>query len=610
MRAGGVLLAMVALALGAGAARLAYIENTQGEELRRRAERQQTALRPIPAQRGEILDTRGRVLAGTIRRPSVFADPGLIWDREFAADSVAPVLGVNRGELARLLEEHKDERFVWVKHFLSEEEVQALQKLVRDRRLRAFEVQEEPVRVYPQGRLAPHILGFVGKDVQGLAGIELTCQKLLEGRDGSRMAIVDVGRRRVRARPDEFKPAIDGAAVVLTIDAYIQQIAENALRKAMDRHKPDWAIAVVLDPQSGEVLAMVSLPDFDPADPIPPKFNEMTERQQEAVKEKWRNRAVADSFEPGSAFKPFIASCALDEGVTRIDEVFAINGPVRDFGRRTVHDTHPYGSLALHEVISKSSNIGMGMLGGRCGMERLYRYVRLFGFGDVTGLGLPGEHTGLVQDFSRWNPSFSPQSVPIGQEIAVTPIQVVTAFSAFCNGGVLLRPRIIRGVIRPDGQTLLDYSRPIAIRRVLDAKTAETFRLQALAETVLTGTGKSAAVPGYQVFGKTGTAQIAQPNGHGYLAGKYIATFVGGAPARHPRVVVIVSIYKPTVGGYYGGVVSAPVVKDILADTLAYMQVPPELPTEPDDPRGMAAGRRPARPSAKEANHNDNSSGD
>ena len=234
----------------------------------------------------------------------------------------------------------------------------------------------------------------------------------------------------------------------------------------------------------------------------------------------------------------------------------------------------------------------MGMVGAKCGMERLYRYVRALGFGDITGVGLPGEHTGLVQDFSRWNPSFSPQSIPIGQEIAITPIQIVTAFSVFCNGGVLYRPRIVRGIIGPDGETLADYSRPVAVRRVIDERTADVFRKQALVETVTEGTGKTAKLDEYQVFGKTGTAQIArQGGGHGYLPGKYVGSFVGGAPSDHPRVVALVSIYKPSKEGYYGGTVAAPAVKEILADTLAYMRVPPELAVDTDSPRGAPAKR-------------------
>jgi len=596
MRRTGVLFAAIGVLLVAGGARLAYIGGVQGDELRRRAVRQQTASRTIPAQRGEILDTLVRVLAGTIREPSLFVDAYLVDDVRFAAYSVAPVLGLDPAALEQMLTERREERFVWLKRRVSAEELEAYRRVVQGRRLRAFDVQYEYTRVYPHGQLAAHVLGFVGADLQGLAGVEQAFDGVLRGKPGKWAGTVDVSRRSVRSLAQDVEAAVDGATLVLTIDAYVQEVAEGALRKAVQKHKAAWGAVVVIDPQSGEVLAMAAVPDFDPAQAVPPGFGELSRTQQEEVQTRWRDRAVSDSYEPGSAFKPFIASSALEEGLTRIDEVFAINGPVHSFGRRTIHDTHPYGALAFHEIISKSSNIGMGLVGARCGMDRLYRYVRSFGFGDITGVGLPGEHTGLVQDFSRWNPSFSPQSVPIGQEIAVTPIQLATAFSVFCNGGVLLRPRIVRGVIGPDGETLADYSRPIAVRRVLSEATAETFRKEALAETVSSGTGKSAAVPGYQVFGKTGTAQIAQPEGHGYVSGSYVGTFIGGAPLERPRVVALVSIYRPTEAGYYGGVVAAPAVKEVLAATLAYMQVPPELSLEPDEPRGARPGRRAARP--------------
>ena len=608
MRGSGVLFAVVALLLMGGAARLAYIETEQGADLLRRAERQQRATRTIAARRGEILDTRGRVLAGTVRHPSVFVDPAMVRDARFAAYSVAPVLGLDAAKLEKELHEWQaaGTHFVWLKHGISPEELDAFEKVIAARRLRAIDMQYEPTRVYPQGNVAPHVLGFVGLDLRtppdderpyedlfGREGLETVYDKLLTGTPGRRTLTVDVGRRAVRAPADSFRPAVDGATLVLTIDAYIQQMTQKVLGETVAKYGAEWGAAIVFDPQSGEVLAMATMPDYDLSAPVPPDFAEMSAAKQEDFRARWRNRAVTDCFEPGSVFKPFIASCALDEGLVRIDEVFAINGPVRNFGRRTIRDTHPYGSLTLHEVISKSSNIGIGMVGGRCGMERLNRYVRSFGFGDITGVGLSGEHTGLVQDFSRWNPSFSPQSVPIGQEIAVTPIQLAAAFSVFCNGGVLLRPRLVRGVIGPDGETLADSSRPISVRRVLDEHTTEVFRKRALVETVTEGTGKTAKLDEYQVFGKTGTAQIARPGGHGYLPGKYVGSFIGGAPSDNPRAVVLVSIYKPSKEGYYGGTVAAPAVKEILAETLAYMQVPPELAVESNPERGTAGRKKP-----------------
>lgn len=571
----------VSVLLVGGAGRLAWLERHHGEALRRRAAGQHTATTPIPAQRGEILDTKGRVLAGSVRKPSIFVDPSGVQNPRFAAYSVAPVLGLDPATLEQELIEKSGRGFAWVKRGVSDEELERFSALRAGRHLRAFGVRYEPVRAYPHGALAAHVIGFVGAEQNGLAGIEQSYDEVLTGRDGRRAAIVDVLRRRVESLTDEYVPPRMGASVVLTIDAHIQQRTQEHLRTAVEQFKAEWGTAVVMEPQTGEVLAMATCPDFDPREPIAPALRGAA---LDAAQERLRNRGVSDSYEPGSIFKPFIASIALDEQKTRIDEVFAVNGPARSFGSRTIHDTHTYGSLALHEVISKSSNIGMALLGSRLGNERLCRYVRSFGFGDVTGIELPGEHTGLVQDFSRWG-SFSTQSIPIGQEIAITPIQIVTAFSVFCNGGVLYRPRIVRGVISADGETLSDTSQPIPIRRVLEPSTALLFRRVALVETVTDGTGKSAAIPDWQVFGKTGTAQIARPGGRGYIPGKYIGSFIGGAPSQDPRVVVLVSIYKPSSGKYYGGTVAAPAVGAIIADALAYMHVPPE-PMPERKPRG------------------------
>ena len=603
MRREGLVLGLVALLLVGGGVRLARIEASEGETLRQKAERQQSSERVLPALRGEILDTRGRVLASTVRQPSVYVDPAMVQDPQYAACSLGPVLGLDPVELEAVLRNPPRPHFVWLKRGLAEEDLEVFLSVVEKRRLRGFGVQYESARVYPQGRLAPHVLGFVGldlkpaegtggayEDLRGLAGIEEAYDKVLAGQPGWRAAIVDARRQRVRG--EETEPAVDGATIVLTIDSYIQHKTEDVLRAAVDKHKAEWGVAVVLDPQSGEVLAMATMPDFDPAQPRGPNPEALTERQRARLADLWRNRAVADAYEPGSVFKPFIAAAALNDGIVQMEEVFQINGPVRKFGRRSIRDTHAYGALPVRSIIGKSSNIGMGLIGARCGIERLHDYVCRYGFGEMTGVGLAGESTGLVLELADWNPSFSPQSIPIGQEIAVTSIQIVTAFSVFCNGGQLLRPRVVRGVIGADGETLEDNSEPVFVRQVLDAKTAAAMRQVALVEVVREGTGKTAQLDDYQVFGKTGTAQVAWKDRKGYEPGKYVGSFVGGAPSDVPRVVVLVSIYKPSKEGYYGGVVAAPAVREIIAETLAYMQVPPELDSQTTGRRGLPERRR------------------
>lgn len=582
LRISAALLAGVGLLLVGGAARLAYIASNEGQDLRQRAFRQQNVTITIPALRGEILDTRGRVLAGTVRRPSIYVDPALVRDARYAAHSIAPVLGWRPERLMQLINADPESRFVWVERRVSDDLFAAFRQVVSARSLRAFGVQWESERIYPHEGLAPHVLGFVGIDTQGLAGIEFIHDERLTGTAAERTVTVDVRRRRIHSKAADFEMTRAGATIVLTIDAYIQEAAQRALTAAVEKHNAEWGCAVVLDPQSGEVLAMASVPDFNPARPLPPDFNAWTEAKRRNHWEELRNRAVTDSYEPGSIFKPFIAAAALNDELVHIDQVFAINGPAHTFGRsRVIHDTHAYDVLPLHRIVSKSSNIGMGLVGDICGNQRLHDYVCNYGFGQRTGISLPGEQPGQVHELDDWT-SYSTQSIPIGQEIAVTPIQIVTAFSTFCNGGRLLKPRVVRGIIDPSGQTIWDNSAPVMVRQVLRPEVAQRFRHRALVETVLDGTGKAAALDDYQAFGKTGTAQIARADGRGYEPGAYVGSFVGGAPASHPRAVVLVSIYRPRKDGYYGGVVAAPVVKQILAATLKYMRVPSEL-TESED---------------------------
>ncbi|MFN0137306.1 MAG: peptidoglycan D,D-transpeptidase FtsI family protein [Phycisphaerae bacterium] len=573
MRSGWYLFAIAGVLLLGGAGRLVQLEYAKGSDLRTLGAKQQTATFAIAAQRGDVLDARGRVLAGSVRRPSIFVDGSLVSDPRFAAASIAPVLGLRAAALEKQLIEKKDDLFQWVKRSLSDAEVEAFRELRRTRNLKAFDVQFEPHRVYPYKQLAAQVIGFVGAEQNGLAGIEQSFEKHLLGIPGKRSATVDMRRRRLQDIPDGYHAPIDGSSVILTIDAHLQQRAEYHLKNAVTQFKAKWGTAVLMDPQTGEILAMATYPSFDPAEPMP--SGPMTKEQEEEAREHLRNRAITDSYEPGSIFKPFIVGPALDQKLVSLDEVLAINGPTRQFGGRTIHDTHAYDRLAIWEVISKSSNIGMGILGSRIGNDKLHRIVRLFGFGDQTGVPLTGEHHGLVQDYSRWGP-FSTQSIPIGQEIAITPIQMLTAFSVFCNDGMLMRPRIVRGVVNHEGETIEDYSQPVAIRRVISPESAQLLRHKALAEVVISGTGKKAAIPDYQVFGKTGTAQIARENGRGYLPNTYVGSFVAGAPLSKPRAAIIVSLFRPSGGQYYGGTVAAPCAGEILADAMQYMKVPPE----------------------------------
>lgn len=584
MRTSYVPVGLAAVLLLACATGLVQINRTLGADLRTQAEQQQTTTVKIPALRGDIVDARGRVLARSVLKPSIFVDPAQFRsDREvrFGVASVAPILGLDPAELEREILARRapdctaGRKFMWVARQISADQLAVFEEIRSVRRLGAFNVQRESVREYPFGRLACHVLGFINKEGEGRAGIEQAYDEFLRGHDGERVSTVDLSGRRLRLDEQDYRPPVDGATVVLAIDVQLQQRVERHLQAAFEKHHPTWSSAVVLDPHTGEVLAMALAPTFDPAQPIPPA-SEGPALQH--AKEVLRNRAVADAFEPGSIFKPFIGAMALEAGLVRLDEVFQIDGPARRFGRRIVHDTHAYDALEFRHVISHSSNIGMALLGERLGNECLYKYVVRWGFGIPTQIELPGEHDGLVQQFHRWN-GYSTQSIPMGQEIAATPIQLIRAFAAFSSDGVAFQPRSVRGVIGADGALLEDDSQPRNAVRILSEDAAREFREDALAAVMSPeGTGRNLNLDGYRIFGKTGTAQLARPasEGGGYAPNAYVGSFVCGGPVDDPRVAVLVTTYHPTGEAYYGGTVAGPAAVSILEDALAYLGVPPE----------------------------------
>ena len=577
LRRGWPVVSLVALALVALAGRCAWLVHTRGEAWRQAAARQHTGSRPVPARRGEILDCRGRVLATTVEGASVWCDPQRVRDLRAEAVLAATLLKLDPEALYARIAPRRQKRFVWVARHVGKDAARRIQQAIQAGRLPGFGVRAEPARRYPLGRCAAHVLGFVDPDLRGLAGIELAFDTQLRGRDGLARYVVDV-RRRPLGRLDGQRAPRHGSSVVLTIDAFVQQRVEQHLRAAVERFGAAWGTAIAMDPASGEILAMASVPDFDPADPLAGRS--YGEAQRWLV-----NHAIGSVFEPGSVFKPFVAAEALEQGAARLSQRLAIHGPARRFGRRVIHDTHAYDVLRVREVISKSSNIGMALLSRRLGAQRVYACIRRFGFGEPTGVGLPGEEGGLVHPLRRWS-GYSLESVAMGQEIAVTPLQLITAFCALAHDGWLLRPRIVRGVVDADGNVREDRSRPEPIRRVVSARTATRLRREALAEVVRSGTGRQAALADYEVFGKTGTAQIARRDGRGYEPGAFVASFVGGAPVDDPRLVVLVSIYHPTTGGsHYGGTVAAPTVAAILDETLPYLGV------EPQSMRDLAAAR-------------------
>lgn len=503
----------------------------------------------------------------SVDRPSVFADPKLIVDpnRPEICDKIAAdlgdVLGLNPEILTSDLRHRSRSRFFWVKRRVTDEQAAAVRKL----NARGVGIIHEPERQYPMGERFAHGLGFVNREGEALAGLELQLDDRMRGRDGSRSVVTDGRRRAIFTNQNHYEPPHDGGHLVLTIDAAIQSAAEQELAAAVSKYHAKSGSAVVMVPGTGEILAMANVPTFD--------LNDYS-NYPATVR---CNLAIQAPIEPGSTFKPFVASAALAEKVTWAGERIFCHRGLYVSGRRRLHDHHPYDTLTFELVVVKSSNIGMAILGERLGNARIHKYVTAFGFGRRTGIELPCEDRGIVHPLGRWT-SYSTTSLPMGQEISATPLQLATAFSAIVNDGVLLRPRVVRCVLRSDGGMGEDLSEPIEVGRVVSKSVARKMARDVLVRVVKEGTGRRAALAEYQVLGKTGTAQIARRNGGGFEPGAYVSSFVGAAPASDPKVLVYVTVSRPEAKiGYYGGLVAAPAVKAILSRALAYVGVAPTL---------------------------------
>jgi len=550
---------------------LVVIHVRSADALAGRANRMHHMRYPIPATRGRILDARLRVLAGSQACESLFADPKIVEDPADAARRVAAVLGRDRDSIYRLLRENADDRFVWLERRVPAATAEA----VRELGIRGISLVTEGKRSYPNGTLAAHVVGCVGADEQGVEGLEAIFNERLAGKPGEAYVLADLHRRPIWMRPDHFTPAEDGQNLVLTIDAVIQDTAERALAQAVETFKADCGCAVVLDPATGDIVAMANVPTYDPS-----RYNAFPTDTR-------RNRAATDMFPPGSSGKPFVAARALGAGLVHFGEVFYCEDGYWPEAR--LHDAgHAYGNLTFEQGIIKSSNILLAKVGTRMGNRRLHAALVEFGFGRRTGRWLPGEAPGLVFPLSRWG-SLSTTRVPFGQEYLVTTLQMARAFAVFANGGRLLEPRILRGVLDSRGRVVTRMNEPRVVGHPLSPRTARQMVDRALVGVVESGTGRRAQLSGYQVFGKTGTAQKIDPETRRISHSRYVAWFLAGAPADAPRLVVAVAVNEPDRSlGYYGGTVAAPVAKAILERALPYLGVEPSGPGAVEDAIGRA----------------------
>ena len=553
------LLIVFVLILIALLAHCAYLQlGPAGVECRQQALRQHSKVDHFPARRGSILDRLGRELALDVRGTGVFADPSILADPPAAAQRLADILATPAPELLDLITKAHGRSFVWLKRDIS----QITAQRVRDLDIRGIALQSYQHRDYPQGPLAGHLIGFAGLDGAGLEGLELKFDRELTGTAGLRHATADPRRRTLFTSAEDYQAVRHGANVVLTIDSVIQQIAETQLEKACTRYKAKWGLALVMDPNNGQILAMANWPAFSPAE-----FRTSTPDQR-------RNRCLSDIYEPGSTFKPFVAAKALELGLFSIDdEIFCHNGLYRT-GRRTLHDHHPNGDLTVEDVVVHSSNIGMAIIGQRLGNPRMHRALELLGFGQKTEIGLAGEELGLLAPLDQWT-SYSTTSIPMGHEIGVTGIQLLRAFCVFANDGLLYRPTVLNRVESSDGQVFWRQLPDKNPQQVLEPQVAQLMRTRVLANVVRRGTGKAARLSAWGVFGKTGTGQVPGPGG--YVPDAFVGSFLGGSPVQNPRLCVLVTVGQPDRSiGYYGGTVAAPAVGSILAQSLAYLGVAPE----------------------------------
>ena len=551
---------LIVTVLGIGwlilAARLVQLQWWQQEKFAGKAEQQREFVEEIPARPGDIVDRQGRLLATTLTARSLYVVPSRIAKPSEYAQALSEVLEISRDNLFERLHNNPQRQFLWIKRRLIESEVERVKRLNLPKATWGF--RDEYRREYPQGVVAAHVLGLRDIDGVGRGGIEEHFDSDLRGQNGRRHIARDARGHVIEIVDDELQPASPGRTVRLSLDVVVQLYAERELDNVMREWKPESCCAIVIDPMNGDIIGMATRPTFDP------------NRPDEASTESWKNRAIADIYEPGSTFKPMIVSYGLDQGVLQKDDVFNCENGLYRMGRRLLHDHHRYGMLNLTDVLVKSSNIGMAKIGERMENLRLHEAATLFGFGRRTGIELPGEQPGILRPLNEWT-SYSTGSIPMGHEVATTPLQLITAHAALANGGQLVRPRIVL----PDQQDSTARLKAITEPTVA-SETARWIIEHPMQEVVTRGTGKKARIPGYHVFGKTGTAQCLSPDG-GYVHGKYISSFVCGAPAESPRLLALVVVNQSSVGGEtFGGKVAAPAAANILRQSLVYLRISPD----------------------------------
>lgn len=560
--------------------RLGFIQIFKSSKYLSIAQNQYRAVVEMQPARGRIVDREGRELALDVRLDSLYAVSREIKDKSSLAEKLHAILGAERTQILERL--NRDKLFVWIARKLSIAKTEAVKKL----KAHGLGFVKESLRVYPKGETACHLVGFTDIDNNGLEGIELHYNSFLKGVPGWRLALKDAKQRELISKEIEMVPPVDGYNLHLTIDEVIQSIAEKELAETCKKHNALGGSVIVMDPRTGDILAMANYPLYD------------LNHARKSAPDARRNRAITDLFEPGSVFKIFTLSSILENKAVSLDEKFDCERGAWRVAGKILHDHHGSGILTFRQVIERSSNIGTVKGALRLGADRLYKTIKAFGFGERTGIALAGEVNGISPHPKNWSRS-SIINIPIGQGIAVTPIQLASAVAAIANNGVLMKPRILSRIEDQEGRAIQSFE-PAAVRRVISKETALQVR-SVMEGVVSNGTGKKAAVKGFKAAGKTGTAQKILADGT-YSHDHFIASFIGFVPYDEPVAVITVSIDEPH-PVIFGGEVAAPCFSRIAAGVLGYWQIsqtvtPPEVIRRSSAPAKKRVAPVPPKPQA------------
>jgi cell division protein FtsI (penicillin-binding protein 3) len=532
-------------------ARSFHLQVLQHDQLVKLAERQHNRTIQITPARGGIFDRTGGALAVSLEMDSLYAEPKRINDPDGTAGLLAPIVQIPKQELYKKLTSGRG--FAWLARQLPPETANRIKQM----KLPGIGFVKENKRFYPNYEMASHVLGFTGMDPKGLEGIERRYDAAILGSTGYLITERDALGRDISVSNAVVRDATPGKNLFLTLDKNIQYFTEKELAKAVLDSKAKSGMALVADPATGKILAMANYPAFNPN----------SFRQYPTIQ--LRNRCVADSFEPGSTFKIFLLSAALEEKLVRPQDGVNCENGRYSFGGRIIRDDHPHGKVSVAEVLKYSSNIGSAKIGLKLGEDRLHRYLKAFGFGDRSDIDLPGEAMGSLRPVSRWYGT-DIATISFGQGVSITALQLVSATSAVANGGLLMKPYLVERVTDSNGQELQRMV-PQTVRRVISAETAATITRMMEGVTQKGGTGTNAAIEGFRVAGKTGTAQKVDPVSRGYSTTKRTASFVGFVPAEKPLLTILVVIDEPATSPY-GGVVAAPAFREIAFNTLCYLK--------------------------------------